>query len=423
MLTIHWKDCGFSLRQLRAVAKKLEHRVKEFKTVVEKQSYSDDAGSLVLPTDTRHAAGGRVFANQCKDAELLVVVGIGGSNLGTVAVQEAILGKYYNLHANCRVLYADTVDPNSTHHIADEVRHTLRAGKKVVIDAVSKSGTTAETIANLEVLLDAVGKNKNVYVMVTSDVGSEFDKLAKKHAFHTLQIPKHVGGRYSVFTNVSLFPLAVMGVDIERLVEGAHGMLQHCLRTDLASNPALLLASVAYLHARKRKVQDTFVFSNDLHSYGLWYRQLLAESIGKNAKAGIIPTVSVGSTDLHSVGQLDIAGPDETFYRFVTVTEPRHHVVVPRNGAFNSLVPHLAGKDFMTIMDAILKGTQAAFRKHKRPFIEIELPDLSEDNVGGLLQAEMVATMLLGHLLGVNPFDQPAVEEYKSVTRQLLAKK
>jgi glucose-6-phosphate isomerase len=215
-----------------------------------------------------------------------------------------------------------------------------------------------------------------------------------------------------------LFPLAVLGVDISRLVDGAHSMLRSCLRIDIASNPALMLASIAYLQLKKEKrVHDTFVFSSQLKSAAEWYRQLLAESIGKSPASGILPTVSVGSTDLHSVGQLDIAGPNSTYYRFISVKK-QPDFRIPQWAA--SLVPGIGGKTFRQVLNAIMKGTQAAFSARKRPFIEIELPDLSAETIGGYLQTEMVSIMLLGKLLKVNPFDQPAVEEYKKATRALL---
>lgn len=421
MITIHWKDCGFSLNQIRATAKKCEKRIKQLRKVVDTSNYNDPAASLVLPTDFRNAAAARVYANQCKNADLLVVVGIGGSNLGTIAVQGACLGEYHNLTGRTQVLYADTVDPNSMYHIVSEVKCNLRAGKKVVINAVSKSGTTAETIANFEVLIDAVGKDKNAFIVVTTDRGSELEKAARLRLYHTLWVPKQVGGRFSVFSTVSLFPLAVLGVNIERLMEGAHSMLQNCLRTDVASNPALLLACIAYLNAKKRPVQDTFVFSNDLRGYGLWYRQLVAETVGKKKKS-IVPTVSVGSTDLHSLGQQDIAGADTTYYRFISVNRRYHKIVVPRVRGLDKLVPHLSGRSYSFLMKAILSGTQTAFKRRKRPFVDIELPDTGEDNVGGMLQIDMITMLLLGHLMKVNPFTQPAVEEYKKVTRKILSK-
>jgi len=418
-LTIHWKDCGYSRRQILSVANKLQKRLKELRKIVDESNYQNDAASLILPTDYRHAAAARVYAQQCRNAALLVVVGIGGSNLGTVAVQDAALGKYYNLSAKTEVLYSDTLDPDSMHHILDRTMFYLKQGQKVVINVITKSGTTAETVANMQVLLNAVGKHKNAFVVITTDSGSRLEAVARKKLLHTLPIPVKVGGRFSVLSSVGLFPLAVMGVNIERLIEGAHIMLQHCLRKDIHSNPALLLASIAYLHHKKRPIQDTFVFSNDLIGYAAWYRQLLAESAGKG-DVGIRPTVSVGSTDLHSVGQYDIAGPDLTYYRFINVKRRKHSVTVPSSRDFNALVPHLAGKSYARIMDAILKGTQTAFRKRKRPFVEVEMSNLDEESIGGLLQVDMVTTFLLCHLLNVDPFNQPAVEEYKSATRKLL---
>ena len=416
MFTIHYKDCGFSLKEIKAVARQLEHRLKELHEVVDQRKYSDDAASLVLPVDTRHAAAARVFANQCKDAGLVIVVGIGGSNLGTLAVQQAVLGKHYD-----RVMYADTTDPDSVFDIVTRAKQVLKHGKQVVVNIVSKSGTTLETAANASVILDALG-TKNVFVLVTSDSGSPLEAVARRHSFHTLQVPKHVGGRYSAFSCVGLFPLAALGVDISGLMEGAQTMLYNCLRTDVSRNPALLLASISYLHWKKgRKLQNTFVFSNGLDGMDKWYRQLLSESLGKTPKAGIYPTQATGSTDLHSMGQLWLAGPDLAFHRLISMTETRHDMHIPPH--FHTIVPELKGHRLSDVMDALLEGTEAAFKKHKKPFIEIELTSKSPEDIGGLMQTFMIEVMLLGHLLKINPFDQPAVEDYKVETRKILGKK
>jgi glucose-6-phosphate isomerase len=366
--------------------------------------------------DTRHAAAARVFANQCKNVGLLIVVGIGGSNLGTMAVQQAVLGMHFD-----RVLYADTTDPDSLYDIIHRAKDVLRRGKQVVVNIVSKSGTTAETIANASVILEALGK-KDVFVLATSDSGSPLEAIARRHSFHTLQVPKHVGGRYSVFSSVGLFPLAVLGVNIEQLLEGAQTMLFNCLHPDVARNPALMLASISYLHWKEgRRVQNTFVFSNGLEGINRWYRQLLGESIGKTPKSGILPTMSVGSTDLHSLGQLYLAGMDSMFHRIIVSTETRHDMHIP--ATFHSLVPELKRRRIGDVMYALRQGTETAFRKRKKPFIEIELSSKSPEVIGGLLQTFMIEIMLLGHLLKVNPFDQPAVEEYKVETRNMLGKK
>ena len=416
MLTITWKNAGVSLTNIRNVAARCKSRIVELKKVVDSRTYNDAASSLVLPDDFSNVRKSQQLARKCKDAALLVVVGIGGSSLGTRAVQEAVLG---NILPGMQVLYAETVDPDLTSAIAKRIRSTIRDGKRVVINVVSKSGTTLETIANFLVLLDEFKRSKLVTIVVTTDAESPLDHLAKQNDWHLLTIPEAVGGRYSVFSAVSLFPLAVLGIDIERLVQGAQHMIGHCLRTDIASNPALLLASIAYLELKRGKtVHDTFVFSTKLEGYGKWYRQLLAESIGKTQDAGILPTVSVGSTDLHSVGQYDLAGPRMVFHRFVTVDKFANDVHVRAEGIFS----YLQGKSFTRLLDAILQGTQDAFSRHKRPFIQIAVPDLSAETIGRLLQMEMVSVMLLGHLLKVNPFDQPAVEEYKITARTLLGK-
>lgn len=414
MFTLHWNDCGFSTKQVHAVAKRLSYDVHQLHHVCQERMYGNDAASVILPFDKRHVAAAKVLAKKCGKADLVIVVGIGGSNLGTLAIQQAVTGIF-----DQRILYADTVDPDATHHIIDEAKRVLKHHGHVVVNVISKSGTTTETIANFAALMKALPKER-LHVVVTTDVGSHFEQFGRSQGYDVLSIPTRVGGRYSVFSTVGLFPLAALGVDVDALVEGAHDALQHCLRTN-KENPALILASIAYLHHQKgRKVHDTFLFSKDLEGYGRWYRQLLAESIGKTEESGVVPTVSVGSTDLHSVGQLDLAGPDTTYYRFVTVKKTQHDLHVP--DGYGELVPDITDKSFSTIMDAILKGTQAAFKKHKRPFIEIQLPDKSEETLGALLQTEMVGVMLLGHLLRVDPFDQPAVEEYKSVTRRLLSK-
>ncbi|MBI4151249.1 hypothetical protein HY492_03925 [Candidatus Woesearchaeota archaeon] len=417
MFTITWKNAGVTLTNIRDTAAKCKSRILALRQVVERRAYTDAASSLVLPYDVSQVRTTQQLARRCRDAALLVVVGIGGSSLGTRAVQEAVLG---TITPGMPVLYAETVDSDATAAIAKRIRSTVRDNKRVVINVVSKSGTTMETIANFLVFLDEFRRSKLVTMVVTTDVGSPLEHLAKQNDWSLLTIPDAVGGRYSVFSAVSLFPLAVLGVDIERLVQGAQHMLGHCLRTDIASNPALLLASIAYLELKRGKtVHDTFVFSTKLEGYGKWYRQLLAESLGKTQDAGILPTVSVGSTDLHSVGQYDLAGPRLVFHRFVTVDKFGQDVHVAKADGIFSYLQH---KSFTRLLDAIVQGTQDAFSRHKRPFIQIAVPDLSADTIGRLLQMEMVSVMLLGHLLKVNPFDQQAVEEYKITARTLLGR-
>jgi glucose-6-phosphate isomerase len=176
-------------------------------------------------------------------------------------------------------------------------------------------------------------------------------------------------------------------------------------------------------------IHDLFLFSNDLESIGKWYRQLMGESIGKEYDAqgkqvfnGMTPTVSIGSTDLHSMAQLYLGGPYDKYTTFVRLQKNNHTVRVPRIAAYSKLVDTIQGRPMDEIMNAIVDGVQTAFKKGKRPFSELLLPDKSAFTIGQLLQFFMMQMMYLGVLMHVNPFDQPNVESYKVETKRLLQK-
>ena len=400
------------------------------------EGYESDLASLCLPDDRLILGKVRqaIRENLQLKPAYLIVVGIGGSNLGAIAVQEAILGKLHNqLTASTKVLYADTVDSDGINNIITLIKPVLERGGNIVLNVVSKSGTTTETIANAEVLIDLLRRHKKDYkncITVTSDKGSELWNIAVKEGFNVLEIPKKVGGRYSVFSSVGLFPLGLLGIDIERLLDGAKFMKATCIDTSIEKNPAAIGAAIQYLHYESGKnISDLFLFANDLESLGKWCRQLMAESLGKefNKKGetvnlGITPDISIGSTDLHSMAQLYLGGPYDKFTTFLSVKNSNSHINVPTLKEYSKLVYGIQGKSLESIMSAIMEGTKAAFRKGKRPFMEIKLPCKSEYSIGQFLQFKMIETIYLGYLLGVNPFNQPSVESYKEETRKLLQK-
>ncbi|MFQ5475341.1 MAG: hypothetical protein ACE5DM_05915 [Candidatus Nanoarchaeia archaeon] len=412
---------------------KLKKELDHMRKVVRDLDYDDDRASILLPTDKdmlNHTK--RIIRSKSGLApDCLVVVGIGGSNLGTVAVQEAVLGKYHNQKdPKVKVLSADTVDADSISDIIRIIEPVLKRKGNVILNGVSKSGGTTETIANLEVLIDVIKKHKKdyeKYVVVTTGRGSRLWKLADKKGFTVLEIPRKVGGRFSVFSPVGLFPLGILGISIDHLLAGAASMRARCLQP-LARNPAAISASLSYLNSRKGKtINDLFLFSKDLESAGKWYRQLMGESLGKEydlkkrkVNAGITPTVSVGSTDLHSMAQLYLGGPYDKYTTFLRVDSNKSRISVPKDHSFDDLVPNIQGRPLKKIMDAIIEGVQVAFVKGKRPFSEISLPDKSAASVGQLLQFKMMEMMFLGVLMGVNTFDQPNVELYKVETKKIL---
>jgi glucose-6-phosphate isomerase len=361
-----------------------------------------------------------------------LVVGIGGSNLGTKAVYDAVHGYGDVLEPNRfpKMLFAETTDPGWLVK-ASELLKTISSPEEIFITLISKSGGTTETVANYEILVRVLNEKfeggVNDRVVVVTDEGSKLWGAATSRNIAHLPIPAQVGGRYSVLSAVGLVPLLSVGVDIEALRHGASEMLDRCLSGD-----DIALQSAAVLAAQKEKgchINDNFFFRPELESVGKWYRQLMGESVGKEKSlsgetvhAGLTPTVSLGSTDLHSVGQLYLGGPKDKITTFVS-TAQFEDVSVPSDRQLPELVPMVAGKSAGDIMTAILEGVKIAYGKQSLPFMEVVLDTIDLPSIGGYLQFKMLEMMYLGQLFNVNSFDQPNVESYKIETKQILESK
>jgi glucose-6-phosphate isomerase len=411
----------------------ISEEIKQMKDASE-EFYDNDRASINLAFDKEAIQNVKQVIDEKSNLNpsYLVVTGIGGSILGTIAVQEAILGKLYNCKkTDLKILYADNIDSDLISDIISIIEPALINGEKVIINGVSKTGGTTETIANFEVLINVLKKhceNYEKYVVVTTDKDSNFYNFAHEKGFNVLEIPKKVGGRYSVFSPVGLFPLGMLNVNIDELLEGARLIRDKCLDNNIFNNPAALSASLIYLHKNSDvNIHDLFLFSTDLESIGKWYRQLMSESIGKEYDrvgnqifTGITPTVSIGSVDLHSMAQLYLAGPFDKFTSFINIESNKNNTIIPDFDDYSKLIDIIQGKSLNEIMNAILKGVQTSFIKGKRPFMQITLPDKSEFFIGQLLQLKMMEMMYLGFLMGVNPFDQPNVVAYKDETKKIL---
>jgi glucose-6-phosphate isomerase len=399
-----------------------------------KGMYETEYASINLPLDNTHLKQARRMAAKHKRTTLLIIVGIGGSNLGAMAVQEAVLGKTHNLLGKPRVLYADTVDPQAMARANALLEAELKRGGRPLLNIISKSGDTTETVANFEVLLATLerrkGKRAREYIVATTEEDSHLWHFAKDHGWDALSMPKRVGGRYSVLSPVGLFPLAILGVDIKRLMDGAAHMRAECLKSD--KNPAVLRAAMLYTANRSgKRIADNFYFSTDLESVGKWYRQLMGESIGKEwnrehtrqVHMGITPTVSIGSTDLHSMAQLYFGGPNDKFFTMVTVERWRCDPAVPEMRDYDALVPNIQKRRLSAIMATIADSVAITLYKRQRSYCRIRLADTREESIGALLQLHMFEMIYLAALFEVNPFDQPNVEEYKVETKRILASK
>ena len=239
----------------------------------------------------------------------------------------------------------------------------------------------------MEVLLKNLPQHKD-RIVITTNKTTEMAQLANTLGMDILNMPKKIGGRYSVMTNVGLFPLACCGFEIEKLLIGAQITQRQGLKNDLKQNLPAISAISKYTNYKKGDViNDHFFFEPSLETLGKWFRQLQAESIGKEGK-GILPTVSVGSTDMHSIGQLYLGGEKNIYFTFISEKDE---------------------KNLNKILDAVTK----TYIQKDVPFDHIELEDISLEEIGGFMQFKMLEIMFLAHLMEVNAFNQPNVEDYK----------
>ena len=412
--------------QLVPIAQKLEPYRRHLASVLADTTSEAPESSIRLPTDNVlfelvTAATTRVHT---ATLQYVIVIGIGGSNLGTQAVYEAIAGSMNLLVDRLpKLLFLDTISDEKMTAVT-RVLERLTHKEDFFVITISKSGTTTESIANLEILWAFAGEHFGdcrERFMVITDEGSRLWEKAREKKLESLPIPTAVGGRFSVMSAVGLLPLSLAHIDIQAFVDGAAQAVVDGTSEDPHQNHSLTGACLSHIHAQHgRHIQNLFLFSPKRETLGKWVRQLVAESLGKNG-IGLLPIVSIGSTDLHSMVQLYLDGPDNIFTTFLS-TFVAHVHKVPNQPAFAGLVADIHGTSLDTIMQAIFGGVKSAYEKVGRPFIDIDLEQGDAWELGYYLQYKMLEVMYLGHLMGVNAFDQPAVELYKTVTRQLLKK-
>lgn len=427
-MKFHYKKTALlSTEQITKTANSLSEYINHLNVVAKENNYEADEASMNLPFDEDLLVKINKLTKKKKSEQLkyLIIIGIGGSNLGTKAIYDAFYG-FYDTIQNTRfpkIIFLDTQDEEVLTKTGELIK-SLQSKEEVLINAISKSGGTTETAANLEVVYNAFSKkfgDINDRIVITTDEGSQMQKIAEAKQIDFLNLPKKVGGRFSVFSAVGMFPFAVMGFSIESLRSSTQNMRNMCLESTIESNPALLSASILYLHYKNGKnINDNFIFLPQLESLGKWYRQLMGESIGKNGE-GITPTVSIGSTDLHSVGQLYLGGRKDKVTTFIYGENKKYESAVPSETYFN-LVEAIKGKNIHEIMKAIIDGTKIAYQKQELPFMEIILDTVTEESLGAFMQFKMMEMMYLGKLIGVNTFDQPQVELYKVETKKILSK-
>jgi len=408
----------------------LKNRVPLF-SILDPQIVKTPLSTLLLPLDAEYRTT-IINAAKKKSAlkpDVVVLIGIGGSNLGAWALHDALRTKLIAEGKELPLFYcADTIGGDKTSELLKTLDHHLTSHKRVELIIVSKSGTTLETSINAALCTDLLKKHyATAYtemITVITDRNSPLWHQAENAGFLSLEIPPQVGGRYSVFSAVGLFPLALMGFDVDALCAGASKVIADLSATTTAS--ASLTASILYILNRRTPhaavIHDTFLFDSSFELLGKWYRQLSAESLGKRytlskelIQAGLLPTVSIGTVDLHSLFQFYLGGPRNNITTFITVEQINTQLAVPNTD------PELpaANMPLSQVVDALAQSVQQVYEDDERPFMTIHLQK-TEWDLGAFMQMKMIETVLLAGLLDIDPFDQPEVERYKKEARLLL---
>jgi glucose-6-phosphate isomerase len=349
----------------------------------------------------------------------LFIIGIGGSSLGIKAVHEALAGIFYNEVSVSHCYFVDTIADSYTQQLLIILEKILLQGEMVLIIVISKSGTTTETLTNAAFFLELMIKYRphslHDSIICITDENSPLLHRAQQHNFSIIALPAAIGGRFSVFSPVGLFPLSLLGYDINAICRGAQKVFENFPSNDYAQQAAQMAALIFINYQKGKNILDTFVFNPSLESLGAWYRQLVGESLGKNGK-GMTPTVSVGTQDLHSVTQLYLGGPEDKFTIFIH-NEAQETLLIPTNLFSKDYTPTIS---VARLHNAIFQGVQAAYKAKERSFVSWDLNILTEERLGLFLSMRMLEIVYVGFLLGINPFNQPEVELYKEQTRKVL---
>ena len=401
------------------------------KTLCQKTGKGNDfLGWLDLPSlfDTKLINQVKQVAKELSElADIVVVVGIGGSYLGAKAVIEALSHSFGFMIPSSRpqVLF---MGQNISEDYTAELLEAIKS-KSVAWVAISKSGTTTEPAIALRFIKEHIeqahGKEeaKKRIVAITDASCGALKKLADEEGYKTFVIPDDVGGRFSVMTPVGLLPIAIAGFDIDQLIKGVYDMEKATgLEVQPADNPALTYAIVRnLLYQKGKKIEILANFNPKLHSFAEWWKQLYGESEGKDGK-GIFPASVNFTTDLHSLGQYVQDGERMLFETVLSVTESKKEASVPQTNDDGDGLSYLAGRRLDAINKMAELGTILAHTDGGVPNIHIEIPKLDEYNLGQLIYFFEKACGISGYMLGVNPFDQPGVEEYKRNMFALLGK-
>ncbi len=393
-------------REIAKVAKKLEPVIKHLRAVANYTEYDQPQSFINLPFDEENFARCLALKHQFapRNPKYVILIGIGGSAVGVKAIYDALLGHYdlVEPRRTPKLIVLDTIDDVYLKKTLNFVARNISSPEEVLFVVISASGNTKETCHNQEYVLQKFPQAAQRMVAITEKHSFLWNRAAEL-GIVSLEIPKKVSGRYGVFSTKGIFPLACLGIDILALAEGAMLARTQALSEISEANSVLTSAAINYIHyqVKKRPIHTMFLFDPRLESLGKWYRQMLAESLGKEenlknqkVNVGITPSIAVATKDFHTMLQLYLGGPNDKFTTFVYAQSDE-------------------------VFDKARKGVKTSYIKKNRPFIEFYLSDdaspapFSVKSLGYFMQFKMIETMFWGVLLNINPFDQPEVEDYK----------
>ncbi|MFA7253677.1 MAG: glucose-6-phosphate isomerase [Patescibacteria group bacterium] len=372
----------------------------------------------------------RETAEKIKDnSDAFIVIGIGGSYLGSRAVIEALKPSFFNSLPKKKRDYPEIyfAGNNISGKYLSDLLHVLE-GKDISINVISKSGTTTEPAIAFRVfkeyLENKYGKDeaaKRIIVTTDKEKGS-LKKLAGDEGYKTFVIPDNIGGRYSVLTPVGLLPIAVAGIDIDELIGGAKASEEDLKGRDTEKNDACIYAAVRNLLYRQGKSLEILVnYEPSLHYFAEWWKQLFGESEGKGG-AGIFPASVDFTTDLHSLGQYIQAGKRNLFETVLNIRDQEQDIPLGEVEGNIDGLNFLAGKSINFVNQKALEATVMAHTDGGVPNIIINIPKINAYYLGNLIYFFEKACAISAYTLGVNPFDQPGVETYKNKMFSLLGK-
>ena len=429
-ISLNLKNSGITMKNIMEYKEQVENIHKDLHRRANDEK--DFVGWLDLPVNYDKEEFKRIkkAAKKIKkESDILVVIGIGGSYLGARAVIEALTSSFNNLlpakqRKYPQILFAGN---NLSSNYLNELIEYI-GNKDFSVNVISKSGTTTEPAIAFrifrEILENKYGIDEarsRIYATTDKEKGA-LKALAQKEGYETFVVPDNVGGRYSVLTAVGLLPIATAGIDIDKLMEGARIAEERYNDSNLKYNECYQYAVARNILYKLYKSTEILVnYEPKLHYFTEWWKQLYGESEGKDQK-GIFPAGVDNTTDLHSMGQYIQEGRRCLFETVLSVKEPKTDIKINPDDDNLDGLNYLAGKTLDYVNKKAMEGTIKAHVSGDVPNIQITMNKLDEENLGELIYFFEKACAMSGNILGVNPFNQPGVEEYKKNMFKLLKK-